>query len=518
MTNNSLSLTQLYSVPCDPIPLSKLLLHAHSIVKTKKKEAEDAGASFGLNDVKELLASASLGAGAKPAAKTKDLDMFSKTFEKVLENMLGDSEELKLMDVMNSLGELGSAVHASWLESYLLLSSDTVTGLGHLANLLATFDKKGRNPLHTLALSGSASLTNDLVDVFSLLDTEGDLEAVRRVRGKLDVALAAVDIRGHTPISYAALRYGADGSVYFAFKKLASLSGTVLDTVLEEFLLGSYKNHSQTEKNQVEGHHQPVGIGGGWSSAMLPDEFRGDSTRCDILEVWSGQPTPVDFFVHYIALGKPVIFRRALQTEDQNEMSIRRHFQKDTFLKKYGNEIIPVSAIPYASSFGVKSNVMTLADVANRNDLLTGDDANPPLYAFNTAMPKWRQRLEEDVGLPSLLEGGGLINDVEMQFYLGQAGTGAPMHFHGHAVNSLAYGEKKWFLQPPSSASYSKTPSLEFAKYLQSHPHKASSLMQCTQKAGDVIYVPTLWGHATLNTMQSIGVAHEFSVDDICME
>ena len=25
-------------------------------------------------------------------------------------------------------------------------------------------------------------------------------------------------------------------------------------------------------------------------------------------------------------------------------------------------------------------------------------------------------------------------------------------------------------------------------------------------------------GHATLNTKQSIGVAHEFSVDDICME
>ena len=110
MTNNSLSLTQLYSVPCDPIPLSKLLLHAHSIVKTKKKEAEDAGASFGLNDVKELLASASLGAGAKPAAKTKDLDMFSKTFEKVLENMLGDSEELKLMDVMNSLVSIDDVI------------------------------------------------------------------------------------------------------------------------------------------------------------------------------------------------------------------------------------------------------------------------------------------------------------------------------------------------------------------------------------------------------------------------
>ena len=30
----------------------------------------------------------------------------------------------------------------------------------------------------------------------------------------------------------------------------------------------------------------------------------------------------------------------------------------------------------------------------------------------------------------------------ELQFYLGPAGTGAPVHFHGHAINTLAYGEK----------------------------------------------------------------------------
>jgi hypothetical protein len=42
--------------------------------------------------------------------------------------------------------------------------------------------------------------------------------------------------------------------------------------------------------------------------------------------------------------------------------------------------------------------------------------------------------------------------------------------------------------------------------------------LECTQNAGDVMFVPTLWGHATLNTMQSIGVAHEFSVESFCME
>ena len=71
----------------------------------------------------------------------------------------------------------------------------------------------------------------------------------------------------------------------------------------------------------------------------------------------------------------------------------------------------------------------------------------------------------------------------------------APMHYHGHAVNSLAYGEKKWFLLPPSQALYSKTPSLEFAQYLLANKQGdlASKTMQCTQRAGDLMYVPTLW-------------------------
>lgn len=42
--------------------------------------------------------------------------------------------------------------------------------------------------------------------------------------------------------------------------------------------------------------------------------------------------------------------------------------------------------------------------------------------------------------------------------------------------------------------------------------------LQCTQHPGDVMFVPSLWGHATLNMKQSIGVAHEFSVETFIME
>jgi hypothetical protein len=45
-----------------------------------------------------------------------------------------------------------------------------------------------------------------------------------------------------------------------------------------------------------------------------------------------------------------------------------------------------------------------------------------------------------------------------------------------------------------------------------------SGYLECTQYAGDIMYVPTLYGHSTLNTKQSIGVAHEFSIESFCME
>lgn len=92
-------------------------------------------------------------------------------------------------------------------------------------------------------------------------------------------------------------------------------------------------------------------------------------------------------------------------------------------------------------------------------------------------------------------------------------------------------------LYPPSAGFYSTIPALEFFEKLPRYQHSTMqkhltkdftvnehiedlfhSALQCTQYAGDIMYVPTLWAHGTLNTKQSIGVAHEFSVESFCME
>ena len=49
-----------------------------------------------------------------------------------------------------------------------------------------------------------------------------------------------------------------------------------------------------------------------------------------------------------------------------------------------------------------------------------------------------------------------------VQWYIGPAGSGAPMHFHGDAWNALAHGRKRWLLLPPAEALYSAQPISEW--------------------------------------------------------
>ena len=46
----------------------------------------------------------------------------------------------------------------------------------------------------------------------------------------------------------------------------------------------------------------------------------------------------------------------------------------------------------------------------------------------------------------------------------------------------------------------------------------SSAALECVQHGGDALFVPALWGHATLNLRPSIGCAYEFMTEAFCME
>ena len=59
-----------------------------------------------------------------------------------------------------------------------------------------------------------------------------------------------------------------------------------------------------------------------------------------------------------------------------------------------------------------------------------------------------------------------------------------------------------------SDAEYSTVPAADFVAAVL--PSLARRPLQCTQRGGDVVYVPSGWGHAVLNVRTSIGFAVEF--------
>lgn len=116
----------------------------------------------------------------------------------------------------------------------------------------------------------------------------------------------------------------------------------------------------------------------------------------------------------------------------------------------------------------MKQLVSTMNAVANSAALPSASKGDAvPLYTFCTPAPQWSAQLLADAPIPRCIArsasagsrvpqgvseeedcGVGAADPAtgswsfEIQFYLGTAGTGAPAHFHGHAINTLAYGEK----------------------------------------------------------------------------
>eukprot|EP00599_Poterioochromonas_sp_BG-1_P011878 CAMPEP_0173160326 /NCGR_PEP_ID=MMETSP1105-20130129/17764_1 /TAXON_ID=2985 /ORGANISM="Ochromonas sp., Strain BG-1" /LENGTH=770 /DNA_ID=CAMNT_0014079181 /DNA_START=81 /DNA_END=2393 /DNA_ORIENTATION=+ len=414
-------------------------------------------------------------------------------------------------------------------------------------------------------------------------------------RNRILHALMGKDYRGHTALSYALMRFGVDSAISHELSRLISLlQSNRIEADLETELrpLETQEGVLLMKHSEVERKDEGTDLGG-WDSLRIIDRNE-ESEQCDIAEIWDEVlPDAATFFQKYINTATPVIFRRSALLANEEMSKLRKVFSKETFLRKYGKLKVSTSSIPYGESFGVQPVATTLREIAlhstsnltspvnynislaeafsryetkeygSQNRKSKNTTPQIPNYVFVTPPAQWGNRFPKDIPIPKPLilpleeegssasfsynlhaiasntqsHGKNKTYSFELQFYLGSAGTGAPVHYHGHAINTLAYGEKKWLLYPVEDALYSTMTGLEFhavltgnlnPEQLRQHGwspgkveqflNRARNYMQCTQHPGDILYVPPLYGHSTLNTMQSIGVAHEFSIESFGME
>eukprot|EP00117_Sycon_ciliatum_P046579 scpid45806/ scgid33341/ JmjC domain-containing protein 8; Jumonji domain-containing protein 8 len=244
--------------------------------------------------------------------------------------------------------------------------------------------------------------------------------------------------------------------------------------------------------------------GGEWLDTYreVPQALLTDS--CDIDSI-PADTTGDEFFRNYLSLQKPVIIRHGLS----NWAELKRKLQRRAVDREYGSLLFKRSTVPYADTFGLEHSVSSLHDYLGYLSQLAenekdGNNAQNAEYIFTSLAPDHPMRplfKEPDALDPNATH----ISTQSVQFYVGPALTGAPPHFHNFAWNGLVYGAKRWFIFPPQKSLYSKQPVLDWYK---TYTH--GSTLECTQHAGDVLFVPALWAHAVINLKESVGFASEF--------
>ena len=235
----------------------------------------------------------------------------------------------------------------------------------------------------------------------------------------------------------------------------------------------------------------------------------------------------------------PIIITGALV----GHWSAVRNFTRNSLLHRWGQQQVEIGRIPYADLFAAAADRVPLAKYFTYLDNLAaeqikgirgakdvqGDDPNlSPWYVFDGLVFQdeaivaagWQDTGADDGSslfrVPSALRAhirDASVSVVESpQFFLGPAGSGAPLHYHCSAVNGLVFGRKRWFLYPPGEAAYSKLHPRLFLERMARGAYGSAIRppFACTQNSGDLLFVPAGWSHATLNEHESIGIAVEF--------
>jgi hypothetical protein len=302
------------------------------------------------------------------------------------------------------------------------------------------------------------------------------------------------------------------------------------------------------------GGWQPESTGGGLCASDLA-EARGEHgpRRCDVPVRSSMDPASL---IHdHLSAGVPVLVTTAM---DHSDLCAR--WTRAAFVATHGEVLLPSERYPYADAsahlYGVphaprfaashlidsmsRANGSAVDGHRRRDGVFVGllDGWRRISYRgdgreqrtrhgdiqLNTAGPDEQrreapQRLLSDFERPPFVEDDQwLLRTETVQFYLGGESSGAQPHWHANAWNWLVHGRKRWFLWPAQEATYTQRHVLDAVGEQKAEPEEDSTVgsrgpLVCEQRGGEVLVVPPLWGHATVNLKPSIGWASELVFD-----
>ena len=297
--------------------------------------------------------------------------------------------------------------------------------------------------------------------------------------------------------------------------------------------------------------------GGGWgdaasaeddtiaAAASSPLSVAIDGGRCDIDRRLAASLSAAEFRRRYVDGGRPVLIGG--EGAGVGGMAgARRAWARATLLARHGAARVQVtrasavvaeqegrvtsSAAAEAGRTTLRAFVESLAiggdggeDGADGNDGDTaaegGSDLDP-LYLFKAAQ---LPGIEADIGASPYMDigagdgsGSARFSWTAAQrnrsalFSVGPRWAGAYWHAHSGALHSLAYGAKRWYLLPPALEHRVEGNGATVGAWLRDvAPSLPYAALECTQRAGEVLFVPEGWYHGVLNLANSVGIVVE---------
>jgi len=309
-----------------------------------------------------------------------------------------------------------------------------------------------------------------------------------------------------------------------------------------------------------------------WPTAEVAPPGFGAARTCEIDELPAedvySNASAMGVFVRAYVLGRRPVIVRGAGLVDQGLQKLGKRLSREALLQMHGQHFVNTEDISYASESGPAAGqgfaTIPLSEVvsshieahapASTNAASTlgcavaGNCSSAPAdfsmaHVFVRALtargrfgrhgylpirdifpedPDWVSNASAGL-LP--LDGAGGTTSVFFhhpeapeirQFYLGGPHTGTSLHWHNAAYNYLAHGLKLWALLPPPQLLSSKMPVHKlFAQRFEQlerlrEPKPPLPPLVCTQRAGDLILIPSQWTHATYNMRVSVGVAVEY--------
>ena len=232
------------------------------------------------------------------------------------------------------------------------------------------------------------------------------------------------------------------------------------------------------------------------------------SNICNIDSIDAKHLNATFFFTHYFLRRRPLRIERGAKKWPAFKKWTRKYIDA-----RLGNAQLEVSQIPYGRQFGVHTGIAG----SLREAFATPSQKkyNKP-YVFDSDILHASPRLLRDYPeIPQCMEPPRGLGDAlalhlsDAQLYVGSAGSGSPLHFHEDAWNAAFRGRKEWFVLPPADAVYSTVPIKAWLRQQEEEGGMPPSLLRCTQRRGDIMFIPGTYAHGVLNTKRTIGVATE---------